>query len=787
MKNTIFIRLLLATFLPLAFVFVMVISTISNIIYANGTRAAKEATQWEAEQIAHQISGKLIAMRGLLTVVSQSMADLDHEGRGALQKAEVALLRLMEADHSFLSTWFAFEPGIFPGEGHVVQTLIRDERGIREIADMAPEVLADPTRSPWYNVALASGRVYVKFTETYDYGLGDGPRLAATMTAPIVRNGQAVGAVGIDITYKDMFENQSPGVSERWLVALLSSGGEVIYTTDQDQTGMNVFAMPGAFSQDLKTALEEKKSYLGEKEASLSGEDSLVCLYPVPTPEIGESVSLYLSIPTREITTMARSSVELIISTSILGFFLLGFSVFVATRNIVRPIKRLTVDFDKIANGDLDISAGNEEQEKTATSNVVELDILQRSMRKMLAQVSQTHELRIRATEERVEKEKVLAASEAKSQFLANMSHEIRTPMNAIHGISEILLHGKSLSEQERKYIHDIKVSSDALLAIINDILDISKLESGKLTLAEEDFDFRALLDNLKAMGEYLSSPNHLRFTFENSTPLPRCLRGDAVRLRQIVLNLLSNACKFTREGSVTFRMNAENGWLRFEVADTGQGISRENLPFLFEPFRRVDSAENRAIQGTGLGLSITKNLVEMMGGNLTVESEPGRGSTFTAAIPEVPGDECAESGQEQSERPRYSADVRVLVVDDNEINLTVAEGLLTDIFGITCDLANSGAEALEMVARKEYSLVFMDQMMPEMDGIETAKRIRAMGGRFSTLAIVALTANAVKGTREHLLEEGIDDYLTKPIDVSAMDAILRRWIPGDAPERADG
>lgn len=786
MKTTIFFRLLLATLLPLTFVFVLIISTISNIIYANGVLAAKDATQWEGSQLARQFTEKLDEMQGILEVVAQSLGDLDYRRADAHARTDRMLRRLIEADSDFLSVWYAYEPGAFPGDGRVFKTLLRRDGEIREIHDITPELLDDTARSPWYNRALASGRLYLEFMENYDYGLGEGGRIATTMTAPIIAGltgERALGAVGIDINYADMFTSSDLQSGKRWRILLVSSSGEIVYANELAQeayqTGGNFFDIPFSDADGLRKAVKEGSFYLAEGYARPAGEESLISLHTISRPESSEKIHLYLSIPTSDINAMARSSVELIISTSVLGFLLLGFSVFVATRNIVRPIKRLTSDFDKISNGDLDISAGSKEPEKTRASSVVELDILQRSLWKMLGQITQNHELRLRAADERVEKEKVLAGSQAKSQFLANMSHEIRTPMNAILGISEILLHDGNLSPQHRKYVNDIKISSDNLLSIINDILDISRLESGKLTLAEDDFDFRALLENLKTMGEYLASPNQLRFDFWAAPDLPPVLFGDEVRLRQVLLNIISNACKFTTAGGVSFRAVAENGQLHFMIADTGPGISQEDQAMLFNPFKRVGSNKTQSVQGTGLGLSIAKNLVEMMGGNIRVESELGHGTTFSVFIPEVRGNENAIKTKTAAARESYAErGLTVLVVDDNEINLSVAEGLLQDLYGIRSDLALSGAEALEKVAANDYALIFMDQMMPEMDGVETSKRIRAMGGKLAKTPIIALTANAVKGTREALLEAGIDDYLSKPIDIEEMDAILQRWLP---------
>ena len=768
-------RILLATLVPLVFVFTLVIITISNIIYVNSTTSAREAVLREAEQIGRQFAAKLGVMEGYLTLVSRGMAGVDPASPEALDRVNALVQRLQESDTSFFSSWYAFEPGAFPGEGHVYRTLVRKEGGVAFVDDMTPEILRDPAKSPWYNVALRTGKLYLDLTETYDYGLGEGPRVAPTMTAPVIRQGRAIGAVGIDIRYADMFETGAvPEGSQRQLL-LLSRQGTIVFSENGDYTGRRFFDYDFPNMDDLKAAMKDKKPYLGETRSPLAEADSLICLYPVVTADPEQVIFLYLSTPVQTVYGMALSSIELIISTSILGLILLGFSVFVATRNIVKPIKQLTVDFDTVSNGGPEAVSL---EETVAPTNVVELDILRASLRKMLVQIHQAHELRLRAAEEQVEKEKVLAASQAKSQFLANMSHEIRTPMNAILGISEILLHSDHLNEQERKYIQDIKISSDALLTIINDILDISKLESGKLSLEEHDFNFHALLENMRAMGEYLAAPNHVAFEYATSGDLPVCLRGDEVRLRQIVLNLLSNACKFTTKGTISFHVAADGDSLRFVVADTGPGISEEDQVSLFKPFLRFDAARNRKVQGTGLGLSICKSLVDLMGGTIAVESEYGKGAAFTVVIPKVLGEDCPVEDGAAIARAVYAPGVRVLIVDDNEINLSVAEGLLTDIYGIACDTALSGAQALKMVAAADYTLIFMDQMMPEMDGMETTGRIRAMGGAYATMPVIALTANAVKGAREMLLAAGINDYLTKPINVEELGAMLDRWIP---------
>ena len=396
-------------------------------------------------------------------------------------------------------------------------------------------------------------------------------------------------------------------------------------------------------------------------------------------------------------------------------------------------------------------------------------------------------------------------AAQAKSDFLANMSHEIRTPMNAILGISQIMLNDKSFSDRQLRQISDIKISTEALLTIINDILDLSKLESGKMSLTPDDFNFKMMIDNVCSLARYLAAEKDLIFKFEAEGEIPNWLYGDDVRLRQILLNLLSNAVKFTQEGSVTLKVKVigqaglnpaesfehrrrDDGalpqWgadpgerLCFEVIDTGIGIKTEDRLHLFEPFKQMDTTRNRSIRGTGLGLTICQSLAKMMGGHIEMESEYGQGSTFRAIIPKVEGvplaaDEGLISGIQ------YSGAMKILIVDDNEINLSVASGLLASFHGLSADRALSGRKALEMAAQTAYHLIFMDHMMPEMDGLETTRRLRDLSGHYADVPIIAFTANAVSGTQDMMIAAGMNDFLAKPVQRKDLEKMLFKWAP---------
>ncbi|MDR1296997.1 MAG: response regulator [Deltaproteobacteria bacterium] len=368
------------------------------------------------------------------------------------------------------------------------------------------------------------------------------------------------------------------------------------------------------------------------------------------------------------------------------------------------------------------------------------------------------------------------AAYQARTQFLSMMSHEIRTPMNAIIGISEILASDQSLPAGPLAYVDDIKVAGEALLGIINDILDLSKLELGKMSLAPVNFSLKKLLDNLMTMSRFLAGDKNILVGLETSLEFPIYLLGDDVRLRQVLLNLIGNAIKFTQNGSVILKVAEEGQKLVFDVTDTGIGVKKEDIPHLFEAFKQMDATKNRHIKGTGLGLSVSKSLVELMGGVIEVRSEYGAGSSFKVVIPRVEGTKPSPKKKARSSQ-HYGDSVEVLVVDDNELNLTVASGLLR-IHGIRSDRAASGQEALKKVAARSYQLIFMDQMMPEMDGLETTANIRALGGALARLPIIALTANAMAGAKETLLAAGMNDFLSKPIQRDELAAILAKWVP---------
>ncbi len=398
-------------------------------------------------------------------------------------------------------------------------------------------------------------------------------------------------------------------------------------------------------------------------------------------------------------------------------------------------------------------------------------------------------------------KEDAERANEAKSSFLARMSHEIRTPINAVLGMNEMILR-ETQSDNIREYASNIHSAGKTLLSIINDILDLSKIESSKMEIVENNYNLGNMLIDIENMISMRAEEKNLNLKIVADQVLPRNLYGDEMRIKQCVVNVLTNSVKYTQEGSVTMTVGAADSKdgivsLHVTVTDTGIGIKEEELHMLFDPFTRLDMMRNKSVEGTGLGLSITKRLIEMMDGSLAVESEYGKGSTFSFIIPqkiagtELLGDyrKAANDVDDQisdGRRAFIAPQANILAVDDNRVNLTVVKGLLKRL-KVQFDSALSGQECLDKVTRKHYDIIFLDHMMPDMDGMETLQNMKQIDGYVQHPSVViALTANAIVGAKEEYIQAGFEDYLSKPIDSARLEELICQYLKPELVEYID-
>jgi len=411
--------------------------------------------------------------------------------------------------------------------------------------------------------------------------------------------------------------------------------------------------------------------------------------------------------------------------------------------------------------------------------------------------------------------EEARLASEAKTDFLANTSHEIRTPINAVLGMNEMILREstgagklpnddpvalKKAFEKITNYAGNVSSAGTNLLAIINDILDFTKIEEGKMDIIDVNYKLSSVLIDVSNMIDFKAKAKSLMYATDVDENLPEDLWGDEVRVRQIITNLLTNAVKYTDEGSVILKVRKDGSYqdpeddrtirLVISVTDTGRGIREQDMDRLFDKFERFDMEKNSTIEGTGLGLAITRRLLDMMGGDISVESEYGRGSVFTVSFPqrvvsdELIGDYKEKYKQHQAEKVKSkekfrAPDAEILIVDDTKMNLVVAREFLKDT-QIKIDTARNGIEGVEKASRSKYDVILMDQRMPQMDGVEALRIIKGEKGPNDDTPVICLTADAVIGAKERYLSLGFTDYLTKPIDSVALERMLKKYLPAD-------
>lgn len=389
-------------------------------------------------------------------------------------------------------------------------------------------------------------------------------------------------------------------------------------------------------------------------------------------------------------------------------------------------------------------------------------------------------------------REEAMEANRAKSTFLANMSHEIRTPINVMLGMNEMILR-ESESREVVRYAKSVEKAGNYLLSLINNILDITRIESKKLDIIEEKFSLRQLVQEVCLIGAKQAEAKNLEFVVDVEKTLPEYLIGDALHIKQVILNLINNAVKYTKKGKVFLEVCQEEKQISFSVKDTGIGIKKEDMEALFDMFMRADIKRHRNIEGSGLGLTIAKELCEQMGGHIQAESIYGKGSNFTVYFPlkdagtEKIGQWKVVEGEPVQEKRKkfFASEAQILLVDDSEQNIQVITSLLRRT-GVQLDTAASGFECIEKVRNKKYHLIFLDYMMPEMDGIETFHRLKKeVNGQ--SVPVIALTADVSTGIHQHFLSEGFSDYLSKPVMWEKLEELLLQWLPAELVSMKNG
>ncbi len=483
----------------------------------------------------------------------------------------------------------------------------------------------------------------------------------------------------------------------------------------------------------------------------------------------------------------------------LIAFFIVCFLtiilILIILKKIINPLRILTKTTNRLARGELyiDIPYTSKNEIGTIANNI---RLMNTQLREYIEYISEQTQKEREAKEAALTESQInAAASKAKSAFLANMSHEIRTPINAVLGMNEMILR-ESKDKAILGYATNIKISGSNLLSIVNDVLDFSKIEAGKMELLPDNYEVSSLIIDLMNMTRQRALNKGLKYELDIDSSLPKTLYGDSIRIKQCILNLLTNAIKYTKEGSITFSIsyvkNDESSILfTVHVKDTGCGIKKDDMEKLFAPFERIEEEKNRTIEGSGLGMSIVRRLLDMMQSKLDLKSVYGKGSDFSFTVEQkvIDWTSVGDLNEAYSEsivqmanykEKLYAPKAHLLFVDDTAMNLDVIKGLLKNT-GIKIDTVLSGKEAIEAVKKNVYDILFIDHRMPELDGIETLHVMKKMKDNLcASKPCIALTANAISGVKKMYLEEGFDDYLSKPVNPAKLEEMISHYLPKD-------
>ncbi|MBO4903096.1 MAG: response regulator [Lachnospiraceae bacterium] len=670
--------------------------------------------------------------------------------------------------HGAMNVYFRYNPELFGATEGFCYTFDPEKNSWEcvEPTDLSLYDSNDMEHAGWYYLPVAAGAP-VWMEPYYNDHLGIE---MISYAMPYIQDGQTIGVIGMDLDLQPLRDAVSNiSIYGSGHVYLTKKNGDLVYHSNYP-AGVAMDQLSDTEKTYFQTILPQEYDKVHLLRLDIKG------LRKILLKELRNGMVLVIDVPRRLI---ARPQIRLVTRLFFTSLLIIYISILVGVmwvKTLIKPLTKMTDVADRYAAGDF--------SEQMTVNSKDEVGRLSKSLQTMSVSLKEQIEI-------------ADSANKAKTAFLSNMSHEIRTPINAILGMNEMVLR-ESAEENTLLYSENIRKAGNTLLGLVNDILDFSKIEAGKIEIIPVDYELSSLINDLVNLVRIRADEKGLDLILDIDSTIPRMLNGDEVRLKQIVTNILSNAVKYTKKGSVTFfvgyercESDPESILLNVSVSDTGIGIREEDMGKLFSKFNRIEEERNRNIEGTGLGLSITNSLLELMGSGLQAKSTYGEGSEFSFSLLQKvvkwdPIGTFKETYQVNTDtRGRYKSaftarKAKVLMVDDNMMNVLVFKSLVKQTL-IRVDTALSGEECLELCDNMQYDVIFLDHMMPGKDGVETLHELKAsQTGRNINTPVICLTANAISGARESYISEGFDDYLTKPIDSEKLEKMLLAYIPDD-------
>jgi len=792
-------RVMLYTLLAIVITFCLEMLFFMDSLYKNGVTSAKNMILRYTEQITTSMKDVLGGVIFQTEYMQEMLQGIDPKSQESIERADRALRDMFKISPDAFCAWYVFADKERPQAVTAARAFLNVDGVLSEFS--STQFLANPMLGPWYSQPFTTGRKFVGTTRFAPRTPDDDPIYSAVVSAPLFDStGKIIGVCGINIVYKRVIELIYSFQKDKESRALLLGNDMAIYyaptkeimsadTRDHklsDFPFLDISKKHDLYPEMIETVRRGEIFWQEMSGPFINGAPAFISIHPINL-NVSNDVKiepLYMFMGTRLSSLYIDANRHLYMILGITGVFIVIISlvIYFNLNAIAKPIKKLTDDALKISEGNYDVTF-----EAVAEKDNSEVAVLNRSLAKMLYALKNS----LREVEERVEertyelsemtreaeeaKELAEEASKAKSQFLANMSHEIRTPMNAIIGMSTM---GKTAVDAERKdyCLTKIQDASKHLLGVINDILDISKIEANKFTLSYAEFDFEKMLQNVIHSMSFRVDERQQTLKVYYDHTIPRPLLGDDQHIAQVVMNFLSNAVKFTPEqGNISLQARLverkEDGCtIRLEVSDTGIGISKEHQRNLFQSFQQAENSTSRKYGGTGLGLAISKNIIEMMGGKVGVESEPGKGSTFYFTVFLKYGKICDdEMGEESADNVNWD-NVRILAVDDDPDVLAYFKEITSKLNVKNCDIAKSGHEALELIDKNGvYNLHFVDWKMPGMDGLELTKEIKKRTHAGEKSVVILFSSTEWTLIEVPAKEAGVDKFIPKPIFPSSI------------------